>query len=218
MGELYTIGHSLHKVEYFISLLQRYDINYVLDVRSIPYSRYAVQFNRENIDYQLSCSGIKYSFMGQFFGARPKNMDLYCDEGYLDFERVRKSEQFLKGFNNVVKGLNSGNKVALMCTEKDPIDCHRAIMVARAFELSGIYANHILDSGKLESQDSLNERLIKKYFPDRDFHQMTLFDFGNHDSSTDPASLSDAELLNLAYQKRNKEIGYRLDVKENKKE
>ncbi len=206
MGNLYTIGHSQHKVEYFVGLLRQHDVNYVLDVRSVPYSRYAEQFNRESIAYQLKNSGINYSFMGNYFGARPRNTDLYCDEGYLDFERVRKSEQFLKGFNNVVMGLDKGNNIALMCTEKEPIDCHRAIMVSRAFELSGINVNHILENGELESQDRLNEKLINRYYPDRNFHQMSFFDYG--DISTE--GMSDADLLVLAYRERNKEIGYRL--------
>lgn len=142
--------------------------------------------------------------MGSYFGARPKRTDLYCDEGYLDFERVRKSSQFLKGFNNVVLGLKNGNNIVLMCTEKDPFDCHRAIMVARAFDLSGIEINHILADGKVQSQSILNERLLNKYYPDR--NQMTFFDYINNEK--------DIDYLSMAYRLRNKEIGYHLESKE----
>ncbi len=137
MGKLFTIGHSQHDIEYFIKMLRKYNVNYVLDVRSTPYSKYAEQYNRENIEKYISRNGIRYSFMGKFFGARPSEKELYCAEGYLDFERVRKSERFIKGFNNVMLGLQRGYNIAFMCTEKDPFDCHRAIMVARAFDLAG---------------------------------------------------------------------------------
>lgn len=204
MGNLYTIGHSQHAIEYFVKLLKMYNIDYVLDVRSVPYSKYAEQFNREILQKKLLCNGIKYSFMGSYFGARPEGADLYCDEGYLDFERVRKSSQFLKGFNNVVLGLNKGNNITFMCTEKDPFDCHRAIMIARAFDLSGIETNHILADGKVQSQSMLNERLLNKYYPDR--NQMTFFDYIDNEK--------DIDYLSMAYQLRNKEIGYHLESKE----
>lgn len=181
-----------------------YNINYVLDVRSVPYSQYAEQYNKKIIEKELFCNGIKYSFMGSYFGARPKGVNLYNDEGYLDFERVRKSSQFFTGFNNVILGLEKGNNIALMCMEKDPFDCHRAIMVARAFDLSGIEINHILADGKIQSQSFLNERLLNKYYPDR--NQITFFQYINNEKNID--------YLSMAYQLRNKEIGYRLENKE----
>ena len=201
MGKLFTIGHSQHNVEYFISMLKKYNINYVLDVRSIPYSKYAEQYDRQNIEKYMSYNGIRYSFMGKFFGARPKEKELYCAEGYLDFEKVRKSERFLKGFKNVMLGLQQGYNIVLMCTEKDPFDCHRAIMVSRAFELAKVEVNHILADGNLQHQNKLNARLLDKYFPERD--QIMLFDDINKTKQTN--------YLNMAYVLRNKEIGYHLE-------
>ena len=201
MGNLFTIGHSQHDIEYFIKMLRKYNVNYVLDVRSTPYSKYAEQYNRENIEKYISRNGIQYSFMGKFFGARPSEKELYCAEGYLDFERVRKSERFIKGFNNVMLGLQRGYNIAFMCTEKDPFDCHRAIMVARAFDLAGVEVNHVLADGDLQHQNKLNERLLNKYFPERD--QIEFFDYLNKTETTD--------YLSRAYQLRNKEIGYHLE-------
>ena len=203
MGELYTIGHSQHNIEYFIKMLRKYDINYILDVRSTPYSKYAEQYNRENIEKYISCNGMKYSFMGKFFGARPRKKELYCADGYLDFERVRKTETFIKGFNNVMLGLQRGYSIVLMCTEKDPFDCHRAIMVARAFDLAGIEVKHILADGTLQHQSLLNQRLLNKYFPERD--QIDFFSYLNKTDIIDYVS--------KAYQLRNKEIGYHLEEK-----
>jgi len=188
-------------MNYFISLLNKYGIDYLLDVRSIPYSKYAEQYNKENIRRELNSVNIKYSFMGKHFGARPQNIELYNDEGYLDFEKVRESQDFNKGIENVILGLNQGHRIALMCTEKEPIDCHRAILVARAFEMQMIYAKHILSNGKILTQQQLDEQLLQKYFPDR--RQLSLFTYEKQ--------ISEEEYLAEAYKKRNVEIGYYID-------
>lgn len=198
---LYTIGHSQHDVEYFIDMLRKYDINYVLDVRSTPYSQFAENYNRENIRAILKKAGIEYSFMGSYFGARPENRILYSKDGYLDFEKARNSVKFQNGVNNVIKGIGEGNNITLMCTEKDPIECHRAIMVARTFFERGVDVQHILADSSLQSHDVLNQRLINMYFPDR--YQMSLFVSENK---------SDKECLEDAYRIHNKKIGYHLDV------
>ena len=205
MGELFTVGHSQHDVNYFISLLNQYNIDYILDVRSIPYSKYAEQYNKENISISLNSANIKYISMGKYFGARPQNKELYHNEGYLDFEKVRESKDFNKGIENVMVGLNQGHNIALMCTEKEPIDCHRAILVARAFEMHMVYTKHILPNGEILTQQQLNEQLLQKYFPDR--AQLSLFTYGKE--------ISEQEYLIEAYNKRNKEIGYFIDNEDN---
>lgn len=204
MGLLYTIGHSQHDFRYFSELLKDNHINYVLDVRSNPYSKYAETYNREYLTARLLEENIKYSFMGKYFGARQENIELYNKDGYLDFEMMSHSALFIKGMKNVILGLNQGNNIALMCTEKDPIDCHRAIMVARAFYLNGIDVSHILPDGRLQVQEELDERLLDMYYPNR--AQLSLFNFKD--------ALDDKELLKLAYKKRNKEIGYHLQSEE----
>ena len=201
MGLLYTIGHSRYEFEYFANLLKKFEINYLLDVRSTPYSKYAETFNREQLENSLASEGITYFFMGKFFGARPDNTDLYSKEGYLDFEKTSRSDLFITGMENVKLGLKKGNNIVLMCTEKDPIDCHRAIMVARAFSLEGIDVQHILPDGKLQTQQELDRRLLDRYFPDRT--QLSLFDYN------DP--VNDEEIIKSADRKRNKEIGYHLE-------
>ena len=177
MGLLYTIGHSQHDFEYFSNLLKNNNINYLLDVRSTPYSRYAETYNREHLSELLLGKKITYSYMGKYFGARPGNIELYNEDGCLDFEKVAQSELFIKGMKNVILGLKRGNNIALMCTEKDPIDCHRAILVARAFSLNGVNVTHILPDGKLQTQKELDERLLDMYFPDR--AQLSIFNFNN---------------------------------------
>ncbi len=203
MGDLFTIGHSQHTQDKFVALLKKYNINYVLDVRSTPYSKYAEQFNKENIFLLLEKVGIQYSFMGKFFGARPTESFLYSAEGYLDFEKVAQSERFNKGMQSVILGLERDNRIALMCTEKDPIDCHRAIMVSRAFDKNGIKVSHILSNGTVQTQKELDNRLLELYFPDRG--QLSIFNYKD--------SISEEDYLTQAYHKRNEEIGYRIERK-----
>lgn len=198
---LYTVGHSQHNVEYFIDMLRKCNINYVLDVRSTPYSQFAENYNREKIKVSLRGANIEYSFMGNFFGARPEDRALYSKEGYLDFEKARNSTKFQSGVNNVIKGIQAGNNITLMCTEKDPMECHRAIMVARTFFERGIEVQHILADGSLQSHDVLNQKLIDLYFPDR--YQISLFSSENK---------SEEEYLEEAYRRHNKKIGYHLDT------
>ena len=127
---------------------------------------------------------------------------LYTPEGYLDFEKTRESEQFKTGLKSVIKGLNEGNNIALMCTEKDPFDCHRTIMVSRGFELEGIEVQHIHEDGQLESQEEINDRLIHNLEKKNkvDIYQPSFFE----------PQKSYEEWLVEAYRLKNKEIGYHI--------
>ena len=197
---LFTIGHTNHSQEEFLQLLRANNITYLLDVRSTPFSQFTSQFNKDVIAAFLKKNGVNYNHMGKFFGARPMDKSLYTEQGYLDFEKARVSENFQKGLENVTLGLDKGFNIALMCTEKDPFDCHRAIMVARGFELKVIDVSHILPDGKIITQAELNNRLLDKYYPDR--NQMSLF--------SEISSLSEEEVLVLAYRRRNADIGYHI--------
>lgn len=201
MGQLFTIGHSTHDFDYFAHMLKNNNINYLLDVRSTPYSKYAETYNRENLAELLEKENITYSYMGKYFGARQNDRELYHEDGYLDFSKTARLDFFVKAMKNVILGLEKGNNIALMCTEKDPIDCHRAIMVARAFAVSGVNVNHILADGSLQNQAELDERLLNMYFPDR--AQVSIFSSDN--------DMTDEEMLKLAYKKRNAQIGYHLE-------
>lgn len=197
MKKIYTIGHSQHNVDYFIDMLKTYNINYLIDVRSMPFSQYASSYNKDILKATLIPCNINYAFMGEYFGARPKNTNLYSEKGYLDFNKMKNSNTFLRGMENVLKGIEQGNRIAFMCTEKDPIECHRAILVGNAFYEQGIDVEHILANNTLQNHSVLNKRLVDIYFPDR--NQLSLFDNEN---------LSDKECLIEAYKKQNEKIGY----------
>lgn len=195
---IYTIGHSNHTIESFVNLLKEYDINCIVDVRSTPYSKFHSQFNRENIKSELKKNGIYYIFMGEELGARRSDRSLYTIKGYLDFEKTVKSSKFLKGISRIKEGLSKGFNIALMCTEKNPMECHRNIMIAKYFYDNGFVVKNILDNGEIVTQEEITKQLVDIYFPNR--NQISMLpeeDIQDYD-----------ELIKRSYQKRNEEIGY----------
>lgn len=195
---IYTIGHSNASVEFFIGLLKKYGINCLVDVRSMPFSKHTPQFNQSELKKVLFKYGIKYVAMGEEFGARRSDPSLYTN-GYLDFEKTARSTLFLNGIKRVNAGMTQGFCIALMCTEKDPLACHRFSLVARAFHNQGRIVKHILHDGSVKTHEELEESLVSLYFPHKKI-EISLFN---------EESLSDEQLIQQAYEKKNAEIGYR---------
>ena len=202
MKTLYTIGYSGFQLEDFIRALEHRHVSAVVDVRSSPVaSAYFSDYNGELLGRSLMRRNIHYRCFGEEFGGRPVNRELYGEGGCLDYERVASSEPFLKGIERLQKGMSRGYTFALLCAEKQPINCHRAILVARAFFERGHEVIHLLPENQSITQEELNAQLIERYYPHRE--QFTLFD----------APADDALLLAEAYRRRNAEIGYRLTEK-----
>ena len=126
---LFTIGHSTHPIEEFIALLRRHDITAVCDVRSAPYSRFNPQFRREALAASLKDAGIAYVYLGRELGARVEDPAL-LEDGRVSFAKVARSDLFRAGMERVGEGMRA-YRVALMCAERDPIQCHRMILVTR---------------------------------------------------------------------------------------
>jgi uncharacterized protein (DUF488 family) len=155
---LFTIGHSNHPVERFISLLRQHAVTAVADVRSAPYSRHVPQYSRDALRAQLARQGIDYVFLGQELGARPSDEACYVD-GRVDFARLARTPAFRAGLARVVTG-TSTHAVAMMCAERDPLDCHRAILVCRHLRGRVPEIGHILADGSLEPHADAERRLV----------------------------------------------------------
>ena len=201
MGKLYTIGSSVMEQEEFFRLLTGKQVDILVDVRSTPYSKYTPQFNKEALEEKTKLTGIQYQHEPEAFGARQKDPALYTKEGYLDFDKMRKSAAFKQKAAEYMAEADNGKNIAFMCTEKDPISCHRAIMVARGLALEGASVEHILQNGKILSQEELDERLVQLHFPDNG--QVSLFEEYNTQSKE--------EKVREAYARQNAKIGYKLD-------
>jgi uncharacterized protein (DUF488 family) len=154
---LFTIGHSNHTLDRFLELLRRHDIEAVGDVRSSPYSRYVPHFNQAALRPALERAGIAYLFLGRELGARPDDASVYVD-GRVSYERLAQRPAFRAGLEKV-RAETCTRRLALLCAEKDPLACHRTILVCRALRGSGLYAQHILADGTLEASAAAERRL-----------------------------------------------------------
>ena len=155
---LFTIGHSNHPIDAFIALLQRHGVSAVGDVRSHPYSRYAPQYSRDPLKTALARMGIAYAFLGKELGARSPDPDCY-KRGKVQYDRLARQPQFAEGIKRVTKGLEQ-HRIALMCAEKDPLECHRTLLVARKLHEAGLEIAHIHADGSLEDHRTLESRLL----------------------------------------------------------
>jgi len=158
---VYTVGHSTHSIEKFIDLLKVAPVTVVSDVRSAPYSRQNPQFNREFIKEKLREQNIKYVYLGKELGARSENQSCYKN-GQVQYDLLAQTELFKKGIERLREGAQQ-HVIALMCAEKEPLDCHRTILVAKALSETGIEIKHILADGKIETHDHAIERLFTKF-------------------------------------------------------
>lgn len=155
---VYTVGHSNWPLERFLSLVKEHAITAIADVRSQPYSRFNPHFNRENLTKSLRESGLRYVYLGRELGARVSDLSCYRD-GKVRYELVAKTENFRSGVERVLKGIKN-HRVALLCAEKEPLVCHRAILIARHLRELNIAVRHILDDGTLEDHDASVVRLV----------------------------------------------------------
>jgi len=186
---LYSIGHSTHTIERFIELLKEHGITALADVRSSPFSRFNPQFNQHELKASLRENGIKYVFLGQELGARSDNPKCYKD-GKVQFDILAKTELFQSGLERIEKGCKN-YRISLMCAEKDPIECHRTILVSRRLKEAGFAVNHILSNAQTESHEALEERMIG------------MFKLNNGD-----LFLSPDEIREKAYQRQGDAIAY----------
>lgn len=154
-----TIGHSTHAIEAFIALLRRHHVGAVADVRSAPYSRFNPQFNREPFAEALGAEGIRYVYLGNALGGRSEDPACY-EDGRIRYDRVAATESFRSGLARVVRGA-ARYRVALMCAEKEPIECHRTLLVSRALvDEQGVDVAHIHADGRLEPHGEAMNRLL----------------------------------------------------------
>ena len=153
----YTIGHSNHPIEKFLELLEKYKINVVVDARSVPYSKYAPQFNKKNINQELKNSGIDYIFMGDLIGAKIEDSQ-YLKDGKVDLEKLRSKPSFKSGIKRLIEGIEKQFIIAVMCSEKDPLKCHRFHSISKELKLAEIDIKHILEDGEIKSQEELESK------------------------------------------------------------
>jgi len=164
--KVFTVGHSTHSVSTFLGLLQKHGITAVADVRSIPVSRFTPQFNRYAVERGLSDVGIKYVFLGKELGARTEDAGCYVD-GRVRYGLLARTPDFVSGIERLRKGARS-ERIAVMCAEQEPLDCHRCVLVARVLEEHGTAVAHIHGDGHAEDHAAAMRRLMANFGLDQE--------------------------------------------------
>ena len=159
---VFTVGHSNHSPETFIQLLLRHDVAKVVDVRSTPYSRHMPHFNYGSLNRMLDRRGIGYAFLGRELGGRPSDRSCYDASGRVQYDRVASTALFDDGLRRVMRDANE-RRIALMCTEKKPLECHRTLLVARILSERGVVVEHILADGRIENHSAVMDRLLDMF-------------------------------------------------------
>lgn len=188
-GTIFTIGHSTHSIDRLVALLKEHGVNAVADVRSVPYSRMHPQFNRETLVKTLETYQIGYIFLGHQLGARSSDKSCY-EHGRVRYDRLAKTEAFHEGIERLRVECQC-HRTALMCAEREPLECHRSVLVGRELQAAGIPVLHIHADGHVESHDEAMHRLLRLLgMPQDDL-------FRTHD-----------DLLEEAYRRQEAQIAY----------
>jgi uncharacterized protein (DUF488 family) len=164
---VFTIGHSNMESSKFVALLGEHGIEAVADVRSSPYSQYNPQFNREPLELELRKHGLAYVFLGAELGARRSEAGCYVNRR-VDYSLIALTPAFKRGLERIIQGADK-RRIAVMCAEKDPVDCHRGILIAPQLQARGMPVVHILIDGSLEPHAHTERRLLQLFnLPERE--------------------------------------------------
>lgn len=160
---IYSIGHGTRKTEDFLAVLKDHGIEYLVDIRSRPYSRFNPQYNRNMLKQSLENNGITYVFMGDTLGGRPPDPACYDAEGKIDYEKVKTKAFFREGIRRLKTAYEKDIPIAVMCSESKPAECHRSKLIGVALSADRIWLQHIDEKNRLKPQaevlNELNKRL-----------------------------------------------------------
>lgn len=152
---IYTIGYGARPIEAFLKVLESYGVQYLLDVRSSPYSRHHPDYSQDKLKHHLARHRITYGFFGDLMGGRPEDPTCYYPTGEVDYDACRRSAPFIQGMNRLRHAYKGGYGVVLMCSEGRPEDCHRSKMIGVALDKAGLPVRHIDTAGRLRTQGEI---------------------------------------------------------------
>ena len=141
-SSIYSIGHGNKSIDVLIVELRHFEINYLIDIRSKPYSKYSPHFNQNSLKFSLIEKNITYAFMGDVLGGLPEDLGCYTN-GHVDYEKLKEKDFFRIGLQRLISAHNKNIKVAIMCSESKPEECHRTKLIGEELKHIGILVNHI---------------------------------------------------------------------------
>jgi uncharacterized protein (DUF488 family) len=153
---IYTVGHSNVSQEAFIALLEQHGIEVLVDVRSAPYSKYVPHFNGDALKQAVVRAGVKYLYLGGELGGRPREREFYDTKGHVRYDLIAESPEFREGIERLLRGIQE-HRVAIMCNEEDPHECHRRLLVGRVLTARGVAVRHIRGDGCVQAEADLAE-------------------------------------------------------------
>lgn len=156
---IFTIGHSNLGIIEFIKLLLANQIEFLIDVRSAPYSKLYPHFNRNPLEVSLMKKSIKYLFLGDSLGGRSNNVNDFS-KGRIMYKKIAEKEEYMSSINTIIQN-SSKYRIVLMCSEKEPLECHRTLLISRSIETLMVKILHIQRDGQIESQTEAIQRLLK---------------------------------------------------------
>jgi len=156
---IYTIGYGAREIEAFVAVLRANDIAFLIDVRSKPYSRYKPEFSKAALEQHLKTAGIRYVFMGDTLGGQPDDPDCYDDNQKIDYDQVRQKPFYLMGIGRLRQAWQQQRRVAIMCSEGRPEQCHRSHLIAKTLVDQGVGVAHIDENDQLITQEEVVVRL-----------------------------------------------------------
>jgi uncharacterized protein (DUF488 family) len=156
---LLTLGYGKRSIAEAIELLERHGVKYLADVRSAPYSRHHPDFSHDALTRHLEAHDIAYLYMGEELGGRPNDPDCYDENGRVDYEACRRRQAFREGIERLRVAWEQGQRMALLCSESRPENCHRSKLVGAALTEEGVAVTHLDEDGTPISQEEVMDRL-----------------------------------------------------------
>lgn len=155
---IFTIGYGERTIDEFVAVLKKYEVEYLIDVRSAPYSRFKPEFSKEALDKTLQQNGIRYVFMGDSLGGRPTDPDCFIN-GKVDYETIKGKPFYQTGITRLQTAFNRELRVVLMCSEGKPEQCHRSKLIAATLQGLSIPVLHIDENDETQDQEAVIMRL-----------------------------------------------------------
>jgi uncharacterized protein (DUF488 family) len=157
---LFTIGYGARTLEAFIAALKVHRIEYLVDVRTAPYSKFKQEFSKDLLQYEVERAGIRYLFMGDQLGGQPRDPTFYT-EGKVDYEKLRQQPIFQAGIDRLKKAFEQQRRLAIMCSEGRPEQCHRSKLIGEALAAQSVPVCHIDEDDRLIFQAEVIERITQ---------------------------------------------------------
>ncbi len=147
-SKIYTIGYGNRPIQAFIQLLKKYDIEILIDIRTNPFSRFNPDYRIKKLEVHLINHEVRYLFLGKELGGKPADLSCYSD-GNVDYAKIACKQFFVDGIEQVLALNSAGFRVALMCAEQSPLDCHRKMLIGNHLESLGYEVTHVDKNGEI---------------------------------------------------------------------